>query len=154
MIRADRKGHFFATACVAVIDFRQATLHLTNAGHPPTYLIRDAEVDEILLPGNPLGALGDDYGESTIEIEPGDVLVWLSDGLIEAADVSGEPFGYERVETALGGAAGSAAEVRDRLVEAVERHISGQPAEDDRTLVAMRYLVTARADSPSNPSVE
>lgn len=86
MIRADRKGHFFATATVAVIDFRASTMSLTNAGHPPTYLVRGGEVDEILLPGNPLGALGDSYGETDVNLEPGDVLVWLSDGLIEAVD--------------------------------------------------------------------
>jgi sigma-B regulation protein RsbU (phosphoserine phosphatase) len=152
MIRTDRKGHFFATATVAVVDFRQASLHLTNAGHPPTYLVRNSEVEEILLPGNPLGALGDDYGEATLALEPGDVLVWLSDGLIEATDSASEPFGYERVEKALAGSAFSAAEVRDRLVEAVEQHTAGQPAEDDKTLVSMRYLVAVKADSASNPS--
>ena len=154
MIRTDRKGHFFATATVAVIDFRNATLHLTNAGHPPTYRVSDSRVEEILLPGNPLGALGDDYGEATIDLDPGDVLVWLSDGLIEATDPGGEPFGYERVEDALTGSADSATEVRDRLVDAVERHIAGQPAEDDRTLVAMRYLVAVRAESASRSSEE
>jgi serine phosphatase RsbU (regulator of sigma subunit) len=104
------------------------------------------------LPGNPLGALGDDYGEATLALEPGDVLVWLSDGLIEATDSASEPFGYERVEKALAGSAFSAAEVRDRLVEAVEQHTAGQPAEDDKTLVSMRYLVAVKADSASNPS--
>jgi serine phosphatase RsbU (regulator of sigma subunit) len=154
MIRKDRKGHFFATATVAVVDFRQGTLHLTNAGHPPTYRVNGSGIEEILLPGNPLGALGDDYGEATINLEAGDVLVWLSDGLIEATDPAGEPFGYERVEDALKGSADSAAEVRNRLVEAVERHSAGQPAEDDRTLVAMRYLVAVRAESASSSSEE
>jgi serine phosphatase RsbU (regulator of sigma subunit) len=153
MIRADRKGHFFATASVAVIDFRRSELELTNAGHPPTYLLRDGAVEEILLPGNPLGALGDSYGEATIDLVAGDVLVWLSDGLIEAADPSGEPFGYARLAAAIAGDGGSAAAVRDRLVNAVSGHVGGLAADDDRTLVVMRYRVAESGASPS-PSHE
>jgi serine phosphatase RsbU (regulator of sigma subunit) len=139
MIRADREGHFFATATVAVIDFRQGSVELTNAGHPPTYLLRRGNVEEILLPGNPLGALGESYGSTSFQLEAGDVLVWLSDGLIEAVDPTGEPFGYHRVQSVLAGTAASAADVRNRLVDGVKHHTAGQPPEDDMTLVAMLY---------------
>jgi serine phosphatase RsbU (regulator of sigma subunit) len=154
MIRTDRKGHFFATATVALVDFRTGAMSLTNAGHPPTYRVRSGAVDEILLPGNPLGALGDDYGEADVLLEPGDVLVWLSDGLIEATNEAGEPFGYDRVREALAGDADSAAKVRDRLVSAVEEYVGDQTAADDKTLVSMRYRVRVKTDSASNPRNE
>ncbi len=154
MVRADASDRrTFVTATVAIVDFRQGRLELTNAGHPPTYLVRGSEVEEILLPGNPLGALGQSYGETTVELATGDVAVWLSDGLIEAAGASGDPFGYERVREALAGPAPSAALVRDRLLAAVDRHVGGRPPDDDRTLVAMRYLA-GRASSVSSPSVD
>ncbi len=141
MVRADASDRrTFVTATVAIVDFRQGRLELTNAGHPPTYLVRSSGVEEVLLPGNPLGALGETYGETTVELATGDVAVWLSDGLIEAAGRNGEPFGYERVREALAGPAPNAAIVRDRLLAAVERHVEGRPPDDDRTLVAMRYL--------------
>jgi serine phosphatase RsbU (regulator of sigma subunit) len=76
-----------------------------------------------------------------VPLEPGDLVVWLSDGLIEAVDESGEPFGYEAVLEALaGGQAGQGAnEVRDRLLAAIGQHVEGRPPSDDRTLVVMRY---------------
>ncbi len=131
----------FVTATLAIVDLARGTLRLTNAGHPPTYLIRGSQVQEILLPGSPLGGLGHTYGKATVPMEPGDLVVWLSDGLIEAADSDSEPFGYDRVvETLAGGRAGqTATDVRDRLLAAIGRHVGNLPPDDDRTLVVMRY---------------
>lgn len=131
----------FVTATLAIVDLARGTLCLTNAGHPPTYLIRGSQVQEILLPGSPLGGLGHSYGKATVPLEPGDLVVWLSDGLIEAADGESEPFGYDRVaETLAAGRAGqTATEVRDRLLSAIGGHVGELPPSDDRTLVVMRY---------------
>lgn len=148
MVRSQTEDRFFVTATIGVVDFREGVLDLTNAGHPPTYLIRDGKVAELLLPGNPLGALGDDYGHSRIELENDDLLVWLSDGLIEITDPDGEPFGYDRIRGALEGYAGGADGARERLLAAVEAHADGQPSNDDQTLVAMRYR------SPNPPQAQ
>lgn len=136
---AAEKSRFFVTAVFSRIDFRSGTIEITNAGHPPVYHLRGGEAEEILLPGSPLGGLGHHYGRRRVDLEDGDVLVWLSDGLIEAADGDDEPFGFESTREALEGPADSAAEVRDRLLAAVEAHTGGRPARDDRTLVVMRY---------------
>jgi serine phosphatase RsbU (regulator of sigma subunit) len=137
----NNKDRTFVTATLGIVDLDRGILRLTNAGHPPTYLIRGRQVREILLPGSPLGGLGHSYGHATVSLEAGDLVVWLSDGLIEAVDGRGEPFGYEAVVQALaGGPAGQGAmEVRDRLLTAIGRHVEGRPPEDDRTLVVMRY---------------
>jgi len=130
----------FVTATIGLVDLRTGHLRLFNAGHPPTYLIRGGEVREILLPGSPLGGLGHTYGQADVPLDRGDLLVWLSDGLIEATDAAGEPFGYDAVTRALQGRPGeSAADVRNRLLAAVGRYVGDQPASDDRTLVVMRY---------------
>jgi serine phosphatase RsbU (regulator of sigma subunit) len=131
----------FVTATLAIVDLARGMLRLTNAGHPPTYVIRGRQVQEILLPSSPLGGLGRTYGHATVPLEPGDLVVWLSDGLIEAVDETGEPFGYDAVLEALaGGQTGQdATDVRDRLLAAIGRHVEGRPPSDDRTLVVMRY---------------
>ena len=54
-------------------------------------LLISSEVEEILLPSSPLGALGHDYGRATLQLAPGDAVVWLSDGLIEATNAADEP---------------------------------------------------------------
>ncbi len=136
---ANDEARFFVTATFAKVDFREGRMELTNAGHPPTYHLRGGEVEEIVLPGSPLGGLGTSYGHATRELESGDAVIWLSDGLIEASDAADEPFGYDQVRATLAGPCKSAAQVRDRLLAAVEAHTGGRPARDDRTLVVMRY---------------
>ena len=140
VVRSNRESRFFVTATLGMFNLKTGVLRLTNAGHPPTYRVRGAEVEEILLPSSPLGGLGRNYGGATLTIEPGDAVVWLSDGLIEATNAADEPFGYDSVVKVLKGVAGeSAADVRNRLLTAVERHTAGQPLSDDRTLMVMRY---------------
>ena len=140
VVRTKGTTRVFVTATLGLLDLQTGVLRLTNAGHPPTYRIRDGEVEEILLPSSPLGGLGHTYGHREVALEPGDVVVWLSDGLIEATDPAAEPFGYDRiVETLRGGAGEDAAEVRNRLLDAIARHTGGKPPEDDRTLVVMRW---------------
>ena len=152
MVRAEQERRFFVTCTLAVVDFQNNTLGLTNAGHPPTYLLRQGEVIELALEGNPLGALGEKFGQREVDLESGDIAVWLSDGLIEATNHEGEPFGYERLQRALEGPSETAAEVTRRLIAAVESFSSEEVGEDDKTLVAMRYSDPELPDSP--PSAE
>lgn len=167
VVRLEGEERFFVTATIALLDFRDGCLEITNAGHPPTYLLRRGTVREILLPGQPLGGISHTWGKETVDLEDGDVLVWLSDGLIEAGDEQDEAFGYDGVENALrqiskeGEAALesglrpaglTAAEVRDGLVAAVNDHTGGLSAQDDRTLVVLRYSPQTRSPPESVPT--
>ena len=153
VVRSNRDSRFFVTATLGLFNLKTGHLVLTNAGHPPTYRVRGPEVEEILLPSSALGGLGRQYGRRELTLEPGDIVVWLSDGLIEATNGEGEPFGYDAVSSVLAGTRGErAVAVRDRLLAAVERHAAGQPASDDQTLMVMRYgAVSAdyRNDAPA-----
>jgi len=136
-----RKGsdRVFVTASLSVIDLSTGVVEMTNAGHPPAYLLRNGRIEEIVVPGSPLGAFGADYGFRRFELEPGDVLVWLSDGFIEAVADDGEVFGYERTMRSLAGSADSAEEVRDRILGELRQYTGGAGGDDDLTLVVMRY---------------
>ncbi|HVR10424.1 MAG TPA: SpoIIE family protein phosphatase [Thermoanaerobaculia bacterium] len=109
VVRSNAEGRCFVTATLAMFDLREGRLTLTNAGHPPTYLVRGGRVQEILLPSSPLGGLGQSYARRELTLDRGDVVVWLSDGVFEETNAAGEPFGYDRIETALAAAAKPAA---------------------------------------------
>ncbi len=143
----NRRG--FVTATLSLIDSASGELVVTNAGHPPTYLLRGGQVIEIALPSSPLGGLGSDFGQQRFQLEPDDVVVWLSDGLIEAVDARQEPFGYERILASLAGLAPDATGIRDHLLAAIDEHTGGGPPDDDRTLVVMTYRPPAAGDSTS-----
>jgi serine phosphatase RsbU (regulator of sigma subunit) len=110
--------------------------------------LRSGRVEEILLPGSPLGALGHCYGSTVLDLVEGDALVWLSDGFIECTDPAGEVFGYDRTMTSLEGLSTTPSEVRDRLLASVASYTDGRAPEDDRTLVVMRFRSARAAAGP------
>jgi serine phosphatase RsbU (regulator of sigma subunit) len=85
----------FATALCARI-YRNGTMEVANAGHLSPY--RDGrEMD--LPPGLPLGVIpGMTYEQCTFQLEQGDRLILLSDGVVEATNPQGELFGFERTQ--------------------------------------------------------
>jgi serine phosphatase RsbU (regulator of sigma subunit) len=151
LVRGSSEERFFVTATLTLLDLESGRMEIWNAGHPPTYVVRRGGVREVVLPGSPLGSLGQTYGHATVDLLPGDLLVWLSDGFIEATDADGEPFGYARVVETLAGSGPTAREVRARLLAAVEAHAAGRPAIDDRTLVVMAYRAAAAEAAIAGP---
>lgn len=139
LLRARGSRRSFVTATLALLDLGSGRLEITNAGHPPCYLLTAGGVEEIMLPSSALGGIGHSYGGAVRQLQPGDTVVWLSDGLIEATDAAARPFGYERVVQTLASGDREPPAVRRRLLSAVAEHTSGAAAEDDRTLVVMRY---------------
>lgn len=138
MIRRSTERRYFVTASISIVDFQAGKVAVTNAGHPPVYRKRGEEVTEILVPGTALGTLDDSYGRVEAEIRPGDFIVWMSDGLIEAASPEGDVFGYQRIVNALRQPAATAEGVQQNLLSSIGEFTSGESADDDRTLVVMR----------------
>ncbi|MFC4532998.1 PP2C family protein-serine/threonine phosphatase [Sphaerisporangium dianthi] len=73
-----------ATAVVARYNRRDRVLAFTHAGHPPMLLVRGNSVQRVLHPGVLLGVFDDaSYTHANIHLEPDDLLVMYTDGLIE-----------------------------------------------------------------------
>jgi sigma-B regulation protein RsbU (phosphoserine phosphatase) len=135
-------AELFITAFCAVYDPRQRKLEFANAGHNHPLLRRasDGSVQELDTDGVTLGILEDGgYEEASTELDPGDLLLLYTDGVVEAADPEQDQFGDERLSELLAGSDGATpAELIDSVLEAVEGHTDGQPQRDDVTLVALR----------------
>ncbi len=75
----------------------------------------------------------------SLDMQPGDILVLLSDGIFEYADASNEQFGEERVrEIVARHRARPTAEISAALLEAVESFAGGAPQDDDMTIVLVK----------------
>jgi phosphoserine phosphatase RsbU/P len=83
------------TTCQAIWFGPNGELVMASAGHLHPYL----NTQEIMLPGGlPLGALAEiSYDEVSLYLHPGDRLLLLSDGVVEARRPTGELFGFDRV---------------------------------------------------------
>jgi serine phosphatase RsbU (regulator of sigma subunit) len=80
----------FVTGLVARVHLRTGTTELVNAGHVPPYLVRGSRPVPLHLPVHlPLGLFADaSYGTSRVDLQPGDRLVFLTDGMVERNAVS------------------------------------------------------------------
>jgi hypothetical protein len=120
------------TTCQAIWFGPNGELVMASAGHLHPYL----NTQEIMLPGGlPLGALGDiSYDEVSLYLHPGDRLLLLSDGVVEARGATGELFGFDRVHNLSNQSAFYIADAAKEF---------GQ--EDDITVLTVRRMAEAVA---------
>jgi signal transduction histidine kinase len=111
------------------------TAQLLLAGHPPPLLLRDGEARRLGRHGPMLGALEvADWPAVTVALQPGDLLVLYTDGVLDAVLPGGERFGEERLARLVEDSGGEAA----ALVGALERALAGMRLRDDVALLAIR----------------
>jgi serine phosphatase RsbU (regulator of sigma subunit) len=136
-------GEQFVTAVVAELNLGTGHLIWHSAGHPAPLLLRSSRAVKTLHtePGLPLG-LGAVWGETpqveSQTLEPGDRLLFYSDGVIEARDTDGEFFGADRLADFVTreSAAGQAApETMRRLMHAILDHQAGALQDDATTML-------------------
>jgi serine phosphatase RsbU (regulator of sigma subunit) len=132
---------------LSVMHLQGRELIVSSAGMPPLLVYRkaSAKVEEVALAGMPLGGLAFDYEEQRLEVEPGDAILLMTDGLPELADAEGEPLGYPRVR-ALFAELGHLppAELIAGLARAAESWGGDQPPKDDMTFVAIKVRSGSR----------
>ncbi len=136
-------GESFVTGHVCQLDVATGVFRWVNAGHPSPLLIRGSKVVSEMKadPCLPLG-LGIHITEvGECRLQPGDRLLFYSDGVTEARSGDGEQFGVERLiddaEEFLGSSL-PVAEVLRRLVRRLREH-RGAELEDDATLVFLDW---------------
>ena len=132
----------FMTLAFTIFDLELGTIRHTNAGHLYPYLLREGQPPiGIEVPSLPLGVRSEITTRTAeVELRDGDAIVYLSDGIVEAQDEHGEPFGFDQLEALLGAAPDrSPSAIRDLILDAVARHCGTRPADDDRTIMVLRF---------------
>jgi serine phosphatase RsbU (regulator of sigma subunit) len=137
-------GELSMTCFAAILDPGARTIHYVSCGHPTPYVCSaDLELQALVGRGNPLGS-----GSQTSPkvqhrvLRAGDLLVWYTDGVIEAQDPSGEPFGDRRLQRMLrrlDRATLAPPAVHDLVFASVAAHRAGRPRSDDETLVIAQW---------------
>jgi sigma-B regulation protein RsbU (phosphoserine phosphatase) len=144
------------TLAFTIFDLEHGTIRHTNAGHLYPYLLRAGQPPAgIEVPSLPLGVRADIITRTAeVELKEGDTIVYLSDGIVEAQDERGDPFGFDQLEALLASTDDrSPTTIRDRILDAVARHAGTRPADDDRTVMVLRFdnfkAMTALAAEPA-----
>jgi hypothetical protein len=139
----------FSTAVLMRLDLRDGTLRYLNAGHPPPVVLRAGRAVARLDAGRriPLGLAASRVDIGELRLERGDRVLCFTDGVTEARDPAGEPFGEERlIDLAERNAAAGlpAPETLRRLSLAILSHLNGPPS-DDATVLLMEWSRQAAA---------
>ena len=132
----------FATAFYGLVSPDGRTLTYCNAGHNPPVLLRDRVPHPLETGGMVLGVRrGERFAKEVVPLRGGDVLLFYTDGVLDAVDFSGESFGHERMVRSLVAKAHMPAPLiaRDLLWD-VRRFVGLAPQADDLTLVAVKVL--------------
>jgi phosphoserine phosphatase RsbU/P len=131
----------FTSMALLRLDPATGDTLLSNAGHPFPWIATDGgEVRELELPSLPLGqGPPRQYTDMTFTIERGMALLLFSDGLFEASDAAGRPYGFDRIRALLGKTARRpAADILVAFIEDWRRHVGADAPEDDTTIVVVK----------------
>jgi sigma-B regulation protein RsbU (phosphoserine phosphatase) len=127
----------FMTACFATWQKGKRKLRVANAGQSQPLLYKDGHCEKIELTGFPLGIFEEvNYDEWNGVLEPGEILVFHSDGIAESTNPEGQFFGTEKLRKLIEQHHElQAAELADLILREVDWFTQNAPLADDRTLV-------------------
>jgi sigma-B regulation protein RsbU (phosphoserine phosphatase) len=132
----------YVTMVYAVWNDGERTLQIANAGSVQPLLCRAGEIEPILAEGFPLGLFKDiTYEEFTLSLQPGDAVVFFSDGIADALNEKQELYGEERlIEVVRQRLQQPAQEIVDAIFHEVSLFQSGTERFDDETVVLLKVL--------------
>lgn len=128
------------SCCLAALDEKTGTLTMANAGQTWPILIREGKASFLESRGFPLGVARNWKAPvSSIQLMPGDAVIFYTDGLIEAVDAGGTIVGYDRFMSILPSLLGPDATATERAIRVWHRTLSPRnPPEDDVTVLVLQ----------------
>jgi serine phosphatase RsbU (regulator of sigma subunit) len=131
----------FATLVYCIYDLESRSLVFTNAGHCTPLLRRGDRVFPLQAERAhtpPLGVTAElEAGEARVQMTSNDMLIMVSDGILEARDIRGNEYGLSRLSRRIRTARGAAEDVVKAILADVDSHVGEQAQADDMTILAM-----------------
>lgn len=149
LIQVDIPASMFVTCFYAILDPRDGRLVFANAGHNLPFRLSKHAVTELKAAGMPIGLMPDmSYDVHETVIEPGDYLIFYTDGLVEAHNEQREMFGSNRLKTLFIEYSGEDMALLDHLLLELDAFTGPiQEQEDDITIVVVKRYNTAQDHS-------
>jgi serine phosphatase RsbU (regulator of sigma subunit) len=138
----DAQHGMFVTAVYAVLSLETGQLAYANAGHNLPLLLRSqtGELERLDKGGMALGVLeGLRLDERIVFMEPGDCLIFYTDGITEAFSPEEDMYGEDRLQATVRSASGSSAQAMlEAIADSVVAFAGDAAPSDDRTLMVLR----------------
>jgi len=148
LICADSPNSMFVTLFYAQINPNEGKVTYVNAGQNPPLLYhccgdgQNGHIHWLSKTGMAIGVLTDTpYTQQVVRFEPGDFMLLYTDGVVDAENPQGEPFGVGRLQSAvLEHRNDAAADMIQALEETLAAHVGDHEPFDDVTIVAIKRL--------------
>ena len=141
-IREDKTSPLFLSAFYAILDTDVHCLTYANAGHNPPIWLQPStgDIEFLTARGIVLGAFDTFVPEERLcFLQPGDYVIFYTDGITEARNPQGDFFDDEGLEAVVAARQwNSAGELLSAIIDAVEEYSGGMPQADDYTVVVLR----------------
>jgi len=125
----------FVTMLYAVLDPAARTLSIANAGHPWPLLANGSAAQVVSgANGLPIGFAQENFAQTRIELAPGARVLFYSDGISEAENVSGEDYGSRLLQVLNSGSELCA----ERVLDDVRAFAAGRGLQDDATVILVK----------------
>jgi sigma-B regulation protein RsbU (phosphoserine phosphatase) len=130
----------YVTMLFAVWNDEQRTLQVANSGAVQPIFCRGGESVTVRAEGFPLGLFPNvTYEEFNVATQPGDAIVFVSDGISDAENAAGEMYGQDQLAGVLCSHRDqSAQEIADAILADVTRFQGGHDRFDDETIIVLR----------------
>jgi sigma-B regulation protein RsbU (phosphoserine phosphatase) len=147
----------FIATLFSVYDASTRRLTISNGGGPYPLLVRDGAVQSVRIAGIPLGLFPDtQYDEITLDLVPGDTVLFASDGILESFNADLEEFGADRLSDVLARVTPeqSAEDIAADILAATDDYSgAGVIPSDDRTLLVLRVTDHDSSDFSKFPII-
>jgi len=142
-ISQNNESSMFVTFFLGVLDLSNGELKYTNAGHNPPVIIKKNK-EAVMFEKTkfiPVGLFEDfEYGESSLQLEPGDKIFLYTDGVSEAENSENELFGDGAIMDIIGrNLTAPPRELIHKLEEGISAHVNGFTQSDDITMMTIVY---------------
>jgi serine phosphatase RsbU (regulator of sigma subunit) len=139
MLCRDTKLGEFVTLFYGVLDAKNLRFTYTNAGHIPALVLREGKVIELAGDNMVLGVNPDEpYKQFLMDLKKGDLLLFYTDGLTDAANFEGARFGRQRVIEAFQKGGDTAEIVAQNILWELRKFVGMAKRTDDVTMIVAR----------------
>ena len=130
----------YVTMLFALWDDENKTLQVANSGAVQPVFCRSGESHTIRAEGFPLGMFPNaTYEELSVATQPGDAIVFVSDGILDAENAQGEMYGQDQLSGLLCNLREQPAQrIADAILADVTRFQGGHDRFDDETIIVLR----------------
>jgi len=138
----DNSEAMSVTMLMGILNLKSGAIELVCAGHEdPLRLDSDGNMERLKLDGGPPFSIAEfPFPLEKIQLQPGETLVLVTDGVTEAQNAAEELFGRDRILGGKDAWARSATAICDAVRDEVRNFEAGTEATDDLTVMAIRYI--------------